>query len=259
MRTFFSLREAAREIRRDIYKAPAINSSRVQSVANQDFRTNEWTNYSYSIDLKGMPDNFDEFLDTACEMMPFWAQNRGSMANWLSAELNSRVIAAKGYNIGRPDLRTGADMLNPELVKYVEGSTFSYIYAERLFGLIPVMQACFAESPDTRRAYWPIFHPMDSLRASNVTRVPCTLGYQFLLREFPGEDFPRFEIVVFSRSVDYDKYWISDVWLASMIGRHLYTALADVIDNLEWPIPSGTISHHIGSFHRFIPEDEETF
>ena len=84
MRTFFSLREAAREIRRDIYKAPAINSSRVQSVANQDFRTNEWTNYSYSIDLKGMPDNFDEFLDTACEMMPFWAQVNPVPLAWTS-------------------------------------------------------------------------------------------------------------------------------------------------------------------------------
>lgn len=62
-----------------------------------------------------------------------------------------------------------------------------------------------AADPLTRQAYFPLYHPED-VRVRG--RKPCTLGYQFILRE------NRMDIVYHMRSVDFVRHFNDDIYLA---------------------------------------------
>lgn len=64
--------------------------------------------------------------------------------------------------------------------------------------------------PHTRQAYLPIFFPEDT-GAVHGGRIPCTLGYQFLLRD------NRLHLWYFIRSCDYVRHFRDDIYLAARL------------------------------------------
>lgn len=72
------------------------------------------------------------------------------------------------------------------------------------------------EDPYTRQAYLPIFFPEDT-GAVHGERVPCTLGYHFMLRR------DRLHMWYFIRSCDIVHYFQDDIYLA---GRLLLWVIA---------------------------------
>lgn len=242
MRVFESLSEAEIEIRRDIYKGIPVRSSRVQQRKDQDLRGRERLAYVYSI--------IGDFPATPLELVnfgkdrgfPLYQKYPSEMVTWLYAELAARL---------RPETAIGqqpTECLNPALQTTIEGNYPSYTYAERLFGAMESMKAAILESPDSRRAYWPLFRPEDSLRSGSPTRVPCSVGYQALVRRVNDAD----ELMLFytERSCDFDHFWLSDVWLAHMFQHHLATQLG---------YSTGQLVHMVTSFHSFLVEDEEVY
>lgn len=67
-----------------------------------------------------------------------------------------------------------------------------------------------AEEPLTRQAYLPVWFPEDT-GAVHGERVPCTLGYQFLMRE------GKLDVDYFIRSVDFVRHFRDDVYLAARL------------------------------------------
>ena len=61
--------------------------------------------------------------------------------------------------------------------------------------------------PYTRQAYLPIFFPEDT-GAVHEGRIPCTLGYQFMLRD------AKLHLWYFIRSCDYVRHFRDDIYLA---------------------------------------------
>lgn len=114
-----------------------------------------------------------------------------------------------------------------------EGSTmfegkFSHTYAERFWPKRATDETQYAKSnlgiryklgdlddlvtmllnnPSTRQAYLPIYFPEDT-GAVHGGRIPCTLGYQFMLRE------NKMHMWYFIRSCDYVRHFRDDIYLA---------------------------------------------
>jgi hypothetical protein len=247
MRLFTSLHEAASEIQRDLFKSPKVISTRVQNRAGLSLTGREQFGYTYALDAL-VPETPQEIVRFGQEHnFPLYVQEPIAMKDWLSREMNARLDP--GFDLGWAP----ADSRNPALRTTYEGLAPSYTYRERLVGMMESFIASLTVSLDTRRAFWPMFRPEDSMRAPLPTRVPCTLGYQPLVRDVGG--IPTLMFFYLQRSCDFDNFWLSDVWFAKMIQR-------DLIRKLHWrhhEVAEGLLVHFIISFHSFFTEGTEVY
>lgn len=91
----------------------------------------------------------------------------------------------------------------------------------------------------TRQAYLPIWFPEDLAAAVENARVPCTLGYHFLIRR------EKLKIVYYIRSCDFYRHFRDDVYMAAR--------LAQWVAN-EVGVDASKLVMHISSLHIFVPE-----
>ena len=89
------------------------------------------------------------------------------------------------------------------------------------------------KEPRTRQAYLPIFFPEDT-GAVHGGRIPCTLGYQFMLRTDPM-GYDRLHCWYHIRSCDYVRHFRDDLYLAVCLMRWvLDSCYAHDLDNPLW-------------------------
>jgi hypothetical protein len=103
--------------------------------------------------------------------------------------------------------------------------------------------------PTTRQAYLPIFFPEDT-GAHHKERIPCTLGYHFLIRE------GRLHITYLIRSCDFLRHFPDDVYMACRLGQWVRDQLPDANQGM------GDLTMHIMSLHVFeadLPRMEKEF
>lgn len=241
-RVFNSLVEAIEEIKRDIYKGTRVDFSRVQQRAGEHLPGRERTNYQYNI-RGNIPTTAQALVSIGASLgFKVYQDYPEAMIDWLETELLCRLNPT-GFLGDEP-----AELKHPALRSTVEGNWPAYLYRERLVGAVEALSEQLRKSPDTRRAYWPIFYPQDALRAIAPTRVPCSLGYQFMLRKVGQETLLL--MTYLQRSADFDTFWLSDVWLA----RKFQESLAEDLD-----VEMGTFTHFIVSFHSFSVESTEIY
>lgn len=244
-RFFHTFDEATEEIRRDLAKGTRINFTRVQQRVGEHLPGRERTGYEYTV-LTGIPEETEELLLFGqVHHFPLFQEkvDRDALGQWLMLETNQRLYPMS-YTPGDPPL----ELLHPALKKTLEGNWPSYLYRERMVGAVEVMTSILDGSPDTRRAYWPIFHPEDSFRAGAPTRIPCSIGYQLMLRKF--NDQTLLIMVYLQRSSDFDTFWLTDVYLA----RQFQLQVAKRLN-----VDPGSFSHYIISFHSFQVEGTEIY
>lgn len=102
------------------------------------------------------------------------------------------------------------------------------------------------ENPLTRQAYLPVWFPEDT-GAVHKERVPCTLGYHFLVRE------NALQVTYFIRSCDALRHWPDDVYMAGRLAQWVADQLNtsyDADQHLGYLVP-GKLVMHIGSLHIF--------
>lgn len=118
-----------------------------------------------------------------------------------------------------------------------------------------------ASSPHTRQAYLPVWFPEDT-GAVHGERVPCSLGYHFLLRG------GRLNCTYFIRSVDFFRHFADDVYMAARLLQWVVSDIQEqaeaverwkdkvkTIDMSVWPkVTPGTLTMHIVSLHVFEAE-----
>lgn len=96
------------------------------------------------------------------------------------------------------------------------------------------------ERPGTRQAYLPIWFPEDLFAAAEENeRVPCTLGYHFLLRQ------GKLKIVYYIRSCDFYRHFRDDVYMAGRLCQWVAERVGADPDRLVM---------HISSMHIFSVE-----
>ncbi len=241
-RQFETLEEAALEIRRDLAKGTNVDFTRVQQHMNAHLPGRERQSYEYCV-MGGIPDDADDLVMLGQKLgIQVYVDYPHQMKAWLRSELHSRLFPYQHLN----EFATEID--NPLLKSTVEGQHPSYTYRERLAGAIPALCAALDNSLDTRRAFWPIFLPQDSFRAAQPTRVPCSLGYEVMLRNLDGET--KLQVFYLERSCDFDRFWLSDVWFAYKFGKFI----AD-----QYGYSVGAVYHYIISLHSFQVDMHEIY
>lgn len=116
------------------------------------------------------------------------------------------------------------------------------------YGDLNDLVAILKRNPLTRQAYLPVWFPEDLAAAKQEERVPCTLGYHFLMNPNGSMD-----ITYAIRSCDFVRHFRDDVYMA---GRLLQWVLgkinADVNPFDDDPWAAGKLIMNIGSLHCFV-------
>lgn len=151
--------------------------------------------------------NTDDFE----EMHEFFKQRTGIDFNkaWAVAEFEER-IADQPVNPGEA-FKLRADTWNEFLVD----GKFDYTYSERLNPSLKAVIATLKADFGTRQAYLPIFWPEDCHKTHGKNRVPCSLSYQFMIRN------GKLDIIYSMRSCDILRFFVSDVYLTIKLQRYV--------------------------------------
>lgn len=99
--------------------------------------------------------------------------------------------------------------------------------------------------PHTRQAYLPIWFPEDT-GAHHGERVPCSLGYHFMLRR------GRLHVNYTIRSCDILRHFQDDVYMAARLAYHVIERLRS--DEPWARVVPGILTMVMHSFHAFEPE-----
>jgi thymidylate synthase len=193
-------------------------------VEGQDgFITKEINNYHYR--LVNLDDPKNLFLFSSPES-----------GNWVSMEFLER-ISKNFINPGNAWL-----LRKEEWEKFLnEKGEMDYTYNERLQGLDKVM-AELKRNPDTRQAWLPIFERKDLDGLGGKKRIPCSLGYNFSIRE------GKLNLTYIQRSADMVAHLGNDIILAHMMQKYV---------QLELGLENGYLDHFIFSLHSY-KKDWET-
>ena len=98
--------------------------------------------------------------------------------------------------------------------------------------------------PLTRQAYMPVFFPEDT-GGHHGGRMPCSLGYHFILR---GD---RLHIVYYLRSCDFVRHFKDDIYLTVRLQLWLLDQMR--ARSSDWRgVKPGTFTMHITSLHCFV-------
>lgn len=101
-------------------------------------------------------------------------------------------------------------------------------------------------NPLTRQAFLPIWFPEDTYAATQGIRVPCSIGYQFMVR---GEYMHCWYTM---RSCDYIRYLRDDIYMAGRLMQHMCERVEAHGAGLFYP---GNMYLTISSLHTFVGDD----
>jgi len=130
---------------------------------------------------------------------------------------------------------------------------FSHTYPERIwaasearmgirfpYGDVADLVALLKVRTGSRQAYLPLWFPEDLRAARDNERVPCTLGYHFLIRN------GKLKIVYYIRSCDFYRHFRDDVYMAGRLAQW-------VADQIPEVAPTRLVMH-MSSLHIFAVE-----
>lgn len=107
-------------------------------------------------------------------------------------------------------------------------------------------------SPYSRQAYLPVWFPEDTGSASGQ-RVPCTLGYQFIIRE--GAAGKRLHVIYHMRSCDFMRHLADDIYMTIRLAQWVRDQLQGSVEDQRFAgMTLGTLYFSAGSLHIFEPD-----
>jgi hypothetical protein len=118
------------------------------------------------------------------------------------------------------------------------------------YGDLNDVVSLLVRNPMTRQAYLPVWFPEDTGNVSNV-RVPCTLGYHFMIRD------GRMDCWYPMRSCDFIRHMQDDVYMAARLVQWMcqhvtqQTNEESGVDDEGGFIP-GTLHMTVSSLHAFV-------
>lgn len=221
------------------------NYWQAQKIISEDFKPYEVANVI-----------FEALIPNSVEEL---AQEVNPNTEWANEQFNERV-SGKPLNPMPSYIRW--PFWSPESSKFsleVNNNKFSHTYAERFWpkaaGSIPkgIRYPCgdlndvvklLIKDPYTRQAYFPIWMSEDTGAVSSQ-RVPCSLGYHFMMRS------RKLNIYYTMRSTDALRYLRDDIYLAARLNLWMLSRLSS-LDPVNWAfIDIGTLIFHTYSLHVF--------
>lgn len=184
---------------------------------DEGYATKEVINYSYCLtSLKKV-----DYL--------FFADNQARI--WADAEFLERV-SKEHINPGKAwELREHIweEFLN-------KNGKFDYSYNDRMYGKIRDIIRLLKKDSDSRQAIINIWNDKDYKGIGGIKRVPCSMYYQFLIRN------GQLNIIYNQRSADAVTHLGNDVYLAYKLMEFIASEIG---------VKPGYLFHNIGSLHAY--------
>lgn len=238
MRIYKTIVEALDETARDI-KVRAITtkckSYQDKKLEGEDQFIKELIGVDFKID-KPLLDR-----DKAIEYMFKDPEEAKKIIRYCEQEIKDRC-SGEPLNPGN-SYKIRSDMWN----KFLEGSgKFSYQYAERLWtnDQFKSVIECLRNDSGTRQAVLSVWNPdkdMISSKLGGGNRIPCSLNYQFLIRN------NHLHCIYSMRSNDFFGHHVIDLYCASGLMEYVVKELQDTYPDLK----VGSLSYMCGSLHAF--------
>lgn len=189
-----------------------------------------------------------------------WLTKLGGNLDWAVHEFQERARITLDRNRTGPNPGSAWKKRATTWKEFLHGRPpkFSYSYGERLgmklvrsMGRTPRDPAPTAirqvadlliKDSDTRQAILPVFcGPLDLVNVGGQARIPCSLHYQFLIRE------NELRMIYVMRSSDFYTHFMYDIWLA----MELQSLMA-----AEIGIEVGRFTFFTGSLHIYRKDSE---
>lgn len=239
MRIYINADEMIEETKRDLAEMgivvrPATMQDKYVK-GNPDYETRELQNYSYCL------------LDAKSREIP------GVSQPWADAEFKERVTDPW---VRCPDGKGYPEFINPgkawELRKevwteYLHEGKMAYTYNELIWNNDQVTKVInrLKEDPDSRQLWISLWNPdKDPDFLGGLSRVPCSLGYAFQVRD------GKLNMHYVMRSCDFATHFRNDVYLAIKL-------LEWVAEKTHYPV--GSFTHTIFSLHVYNKDVEGVF
>jgi hypothetical protein len=253
-------------LQRQLTEAPIISTGQWQSKDISDIplmQTPELQNVSFSMKL---PQSADQLADLTGAHLP-----------WAEDHFQERVGGEPLNPSPSEEWWPFAQKVNKEH-KSEEGSAFSHTYPERIwpkwagpayadmkdsnsvawepmhgvrfdYGDLDDVVNQLLVGPLTRQAFLPIWFPEDT-GATLGRRVPCTLGYHFMIRE------GGLTITYYMRSCDLIRHFQDDVYMAGRLAQWMVHELNTRVPSSDAPaqvysLKVNELVMHIASLHCF--------
>lgn len=160
--------------------------------------------------------------------------------DWADAEFKERINTSEVINPG------DAWKLRKDVwEEFLVNGKFDYTYNERIYHVIKDVISLLSNDQDTRKAVIPIFNgdqeSLDTLYYDGSKRIPCSMYYDFLIRE-NASGKKQLNICYHQRSSDFITHFGNDVYLA-------WQLMIYVSEQLE--ILPGYLYHTIDSLHAY--------
>ena len=230
MRIFRNVNEMIVEVEREIVEMGIANhpfSMQDKVVADDEgYATKELLGYAYSLtawnDLGKIYDHYGDILvSVACK-------------RYCAKEIFERVS---------PPTNPGTSYLErKELwLKFLHDGKFSYTYSERMHHQLEAVIKTLTVNPGSRQAVVTVYDEHHDLyNAGGKKRIPCSMYYQFLLRNVGDQKL--LTLIYTMRSCDYYNHFPVDVTL----GVSLLEYVADKVG-----AKPATFIHFMGSLHAY--------
>lgn len=240
MRIYMNWEEAYEEIKRDLaemgilVKPKTMQDKNIEG--NSDYETKELQNYCYTL------------LNAKS------SEITGVIQPWADAEFGERIIAPsisyfengiRKYNTINPG---NAWRLREDIWKeYMHEGKMAYTYNERIWQneQLEKIIARLKEDHDSRQLWLSIWDPnTDTDKLGGISRVPCSLGYNFQFRD------GKLNMHYVMRSCDFNTHFINDVYLA--------IKLLEYVAN-EVGMEVGSFTHTMFSLHVYKKDLKNVF
>jgi len=231
MRIYQDPMEMVKEVERDLfemgirYQSATVQDMRVEN--DPGYRTIEISGYGYTLT------GFDH--DKMEEMIRYLGNN----LPWAMEEASERLFPPD-YD---PNPGKAWEKDPGKWKRFLRDGVFSYSYAERWQHQLPYVLNELRLRPNSRQAVMTMYDVhQDMMNWGGRDRVPCSMTYQFILRD------GRLTLIYNQRSCDFMRFFSTDVFITSALLLHV----AAMIE-----AKPGRFIHFIGSLHAFAKDLEE--
>lgn len=236
MRIYMDWAEAYEEIKRDLaemgieVKPKTMQDKNIEG--NPDYETKELQNYCYTI-LNAKSDDVV-----------------GVIQPWADEEFKERIFDPYKFDEDNPEFinpgkawETRSDVWT----EYMHNGKMAYTYNERIWrnDQLTKISKRLKEDHDSRQLWLSIWDPNeDTDKLGGISRVPCSLGYNFQYRD------GKLNIHYIMRSCDFNTHFINDVYL----GIKLLEYVAK-----ECGMEVGSFTHTMFSLHVYKKDIKNVF
>lgn len=233
MRIYIDWEEAYEEVKRDLaemgilVKPKTMQDKKVEG--NEDYETKELQNYCYTI-LNAKSSDIT-----------------GVTQPWADAEFGERVFDPIRNNTVPINPGEAYKLREDVWNEYLHDGKMAYTYNERIWynKQIAKIVKRLAEDHDSRQLWLSIWNPgIDPDKLGGISRVPCSLGYNFQYRE------GKLNIHYVMRSCDFSTHFTNDVYLAIRLLEYVAGAC-----NME----VGNFTHTMFSLHVYKKDVKDVF